>query len=402
MLVAPFAPSGTLTHGGAHAVLTLVGALAERHELVVLHLDREADADSEVVARCLHVERLPTPEREGWQRRLTDAAALARGRTLWAADSAIPKLQRRVRALVERFDPQVVQVEHAVLGDALAAVAASRLRILTIHDPAAAAVPGSAPSRTLAVLQRIDALTAVRHERRVLGLADGAVVFTERDRAALRGPWSALGHGAGSLVTIPLAWPVPDRPLDPVGRTPTLLFVGSFRHPPNVEAALRLGRRIFPIVRAACPEASLEIVGPSPPREVAALASPAVRVTGQVPDVGPHLDAAGIVVVPLDRGGGMRVKVLEALAAGKAVVATSRAAEGIPASRDRLLVVADSDQEIARAVVRLLSDDAERRALAARGRAWAARALAPARMADRYEVLYGSLDRARRTGLGGS
>ena len=181
---------------------------------------------------------------------------------------------------------------------------------------------------------------------------------TRSARSPRRFPWS----------TIPLRVEVPKRPLDPLGSSPSVLFVGGFGHLPNVDAAVRLATQIFPRVRARCPEAALYLVGDKPPRRVRELAGDHVVVTGRVDDVTPYLDRAAVVVAPLRLGGGTRVKVLEALAAGKAVVASPLAAEGIEAVDGEHLLLAESDEELVDATARLLADPDARSSLGRRAR----------------------------------
>ena len=150
-----------------------------------------------------------------------------------------------------------------------------------------------------------------------------------------------------------------------------MLFVGSFGHPPNVDAAVRLARAIMPAVRARVPDALLEIVGDAPPPAVRELAGDGVVVTGRVPDVGPHLERAAVVAAPLHLGGGMRVKVLESLAAGKALVATPRALAGLELDAGRHALVASTDAELSDAMAALLEDPERRRRLGAAAREWA-------------------------------
>ena len=166
-------------------------------------------------------------------------------------------------------------------------------------------------------------------------------------------------------------------------------------HPPNVDAAVRAVREVLPRVRATRPDTTLVLVGASPPPEVTALAGEQVVVTGAVDSVIPYLDRAAVVIAPLHLGGGTRVKVLEALALGKAVVATARAAEGIGAERAGGLLVADTVDEMATTVAHLLGDRDARRQLAERARTWAAQTLAWSRMADRYDDLYERLELRR-------
>jgi glycosyltransferase involved in cell wall biosynthesis len=110
-----------------------------------------------------------------------------------------------------------------------------------------------------------------------------------------------------------------------------------------------------------------------------------------VPDVAPYLDAAAVVAVPIRLGGGMRVKVLEALAGGKAVVTSRLAAEGLDLEDGAEVLFAETDDEFARAIERLLGDRALRVALAGRAGAWAARRVDPAARIAAYERIYARL-----------
>ena len=150
---------------------------------------------------------------------------------------------------------------------------------------------------------------------------------------------------------------------------PHLVFVGTLSYPPNTEAVLHFYRRILPWIRAAVPDVHLTVVGQQPPPEVRALASGEITVTGTVPDVRPYLRAAQVVVVPLLQGAGTRLKILEALAMGKAVVSTRIGAEGLDLTHGEELFIADGDEEFARRTVELLCSPTLRRALGQRGRA---------------------------------
>ena len=104
----------------------------------------------------------------------------------------------------------------------------------------------------------------------------------------------------------------------------TLLFVGNFTHAPNVDAAVWLGKEIMPLLREQCPGIRLWLIGIYPPPEVKALACNDIEVTGPVPEIEPYFARAALVVAPVRIGGGMRMKVLQAMALGKAIVTTSR------------------------------------------------------------------------------
>jgi glycosyltransferase involved in cell wall biosynthesis len=163
--------------------------------------------------------------------------------------------------------------------------------------------------------------------------------------------------------------PIPLRAATEVAAGPRLLFFGTLDYRPNVDAARWLVREIWPAICQSFPHAELAIVGARPTAAVRALSRRAgVVVHGDVPDVRPHLAVADIVVVPLRFGAGSRLKVLEALAAGRPVVSTPLGCEGL-AVRDgcHVLLAADAPGFVA-ALDRLCRGERLRAALARAGR----------------------------------
>jgi glycosyltransferase involved in cell wall biosynthesis len=126
---------------------------------------------------------------------------------------------------------------------------------------------------------------------------------------------------------------------------------------------------ILPRIRVTCPDARLYIVGQRPHASLQTLrADDHVEVTGWVAQVQPFLHAAQVYVAPLRMGSGTRLKILEAMAAGCAVVATSAAVAGLDAETRAALVVADGETGFAENVIRLLQTPAERQALGEQAR----------------------------------
>lgn len=142
-----------------------------------------------------------------------------------------------------------------------------------------------------------------------------------------------------------------------------LLFTGDMSFDPNVHAAQVLASHVFPQVRMVHPDAELHLVGRNPDPRVLALRGPGVVVTGAVPDMLPHLQAATVYVAPLTTGAGTRTKLLEALAAGLPVVTTSVGIEGIEAVNGQHVVTAEDAESAAEAALRLLANSQERRRL---------------------------------------
>jgi glycosyltransferase involved in cell wall biosynthesis len=379
----------------------LLMALTERNQVAVLSLrtGNEPPADGRLRNRCDLIEEIPRPVgfppvRPWVARRIRLARDLVRGIPPWPSDWAVAAYRARVASLAREWRPDVIQIEFHVMAAYIPALAGCAApRVLIEHEPGFVAAREHARSRRglARCVAELERGAWTRFERKAIGSVDAVVVFTERDRAEL----SSLGQRT-PIVRIPLGVPWPARPLDPVGADPPrLVFVGSFVHPPNVDAAIRLAGTILPLVRTRRPEVVLDVVGADPPRELRARASAHVIVSGTVPDVTPYLDRATVVVAPLRRGGGMRVKILEALAAGKATVASPLAVEGLNLVDGEHVLVAETDADFAARIGQLLDDRVLRLALAARAREWARARTGWERIVGAYEALYGQLMEAR-------
>ena len=139
--------------------------------------------------------------------------------------------------------------------------------------------------------------------------------------------------------------------------TKELIFVGGYNWFPNVDGIVWFVENIWPSVKARVQDATLSIIGSHPTSEVNELNKfPGVKVLGYVPDTAPCLKQAAISIAPLRYGGGMKGKVNEAMAFGLPVVTTSVGAQGLNAVSGQHLLIADSPNEFAEAIVQLLDN----------------------------------------------
>lgn len=136
----------------------------------------------------------------------------------------------------------------------------------------------------------------------------------------------------------------------------SLMFIGHFRHDPNVDAVLYFCREVLPLIKQAAPDVRLSIVGSSPPEEVRKLAREDVKVLGFVPDIIPLLNASTVSIAPLRYGGGLKGKIGEAMAHGLPVVTTSVGIEGFGVTPGDNILVGDTPELFAKAVVELIRD----------------------------------------------
>jgi GT2 family glycosyltransferase/SAM-dependent methyltransferase len=169
-----------------------------------------------------------------------------------------------------------------------------------------------------------------------------------------------------------------------------LLFVGGFEHPPNVDAALALIRDVMPLVWQELGEvATVAIAGADPPPEVRELESPLVNVLGWVNDLDPLLASSRALVAPLRFGAGLKGKVTQALAAGLPVITTPIGAEGLDAVDGEHMLIGDSSAELAKDVVRILTDSELWQRLSQAGQQLASERCSPELMTERIGELIG-------------
>jgi len=150
----------------------------------------------------------------------------------------------------------------------------------------------------------------------------------------------------------------------------SLIFAGNLSWYPNAAAMLYFAEKVWPLLREAVHGVTMHVVGANPPAPLQALASrdPSFKVHGFVPDVRVYLNQAAIYVCPIRDGGGTKLKVLDALAMGKALVADPIACEGIDVAEGQTVLFAREPQEYVRQIARLLGNEAERRRMGAAAR----------------------------------
>lgn len=229
-----------------------------------------------------------------------------------------------------------------------------------------------------------------RYERAVMRACDAVLAVSEDDRRTLaalapRTPVAVVPNGVDAAFFSRAA---------PGGRlcfgAPTLVFSGTLDFRPNVDAVGWFAAAVWPRIRARRPDARLVLVGKRPaPALLRLAADPAVVLVGEVPDARPYLAGAGVYVVPMRIGGGVRLKLLEALALEAPVVSTSMGAEGILGLRDGLHCrLADQPAAFAQAVLDLLDQPDVGARMGAAGRALVAAQYDWSVIVPRLETFY--------------
>ena len=332
----------------------------------------------------------PTPTGlEQWRRRPDLALRWLRGdRPLPVIEFTLPAMQEIINCTVVDTSPDLIQVEYVWMSgytyprDVATVLTEHEVGLVRARGDVLAAASGPRLGRVYASAEW---RRWKRHEPSVCCNFTRVQVFTTHDARAL------LRHApdlAPRLRVNPFGVDLPRIRTGITEDENAVLFVGGFAHPPNVDAALWLADEIMPLVWQEVPRAHLWLVGSNPPEVVRALSGERITVTGRVPEVEPYLQRAAVVVAPLRQGGGMRMKVLQAMASCKSVVTTPLGAEGIAEDASTPLIIASSAQNLARSTVELLLNQPMRANLGARARRFAQGNYSWEAYVERLEEIY--------------
>lgn len=342
----PFEPP---RHGGAVLMKQAVEGLAKLCRLHILCLaEREEDIKRHepLGMNCTSVEMvLHDPRQCHGAPMLWPHAA----RSYWDPD-LVWRIHRTI--LKERID--IVQLEYtqlAAYGESFRQIVCCLFEHDLHFESVQRAILGAGP---LDMLRRAhEYLRALRFELQVLTRFDTVQVCSGDQRETLQ---ALLDSDSRVREGLRDGIDVASYPFRTKGREPdTVLFVGSFRHPPNLEALEFFRERILPVVRQSRPAVRLVVAGADAPAPLrATLASDGSEVLGEVPEIRDVLGRYAVFVAPIRSGSGIRVKILEAFACGIPVVTTSLGAEGLQARERGTAEVEDKSQAFAEAVVRIL------------------------------------------------
>ena len=191
-------------------------------------------------------------------------------------------------------------------------------------------------------------------ERSAMNKFDGCVVVSEVDKELLlkmkvKSSLFVVPNGTDTNFFRPNSGKVVEN---------TVLWIGHMDVHTNKDAVLYFWKEIFPILQNKYPQVKMTFVGTAPPKEIAAAARTDgnVRVTGFVDDIRPYIDEAAVMVVPIRIGSGTRLKILDAMAMGKAIVSTSVGCEGINVSNGKNILIADDPEDFANKTIELLKN----------------------------------------------
>ncbi len=357
----------------------LIKELAKRHEVCVLTFlepDQALYPAGPLADLCKWVETVPLPSRS-LTLRLWQMVTTRRPDMSWRLWS--PLFKQRLANCLTQQSFEVVQIEGIEMAPYLPTIESARPKNqLVIYDAhnaewilqkRAYLADLKNPSRGLAASYSwVQWQRLRRYEADLLQRVDHTIAMSAADKMALHevapnAPITVVPNGVdlityGQFTGQSLHY--------------NILFTGKMDFRPNIDAVLWFAQSVWPLIKARRPQTTFAIVGQRPHHRLDILRHmPDVTITGYVDDVRPYLAGATVYIAPLRVGGGTRLKLMEAMAMGKAIVSTSVGAEGFPVVNGRELRLADEPATFAEAVLDLLENPVQRNELAQRGHAFA-------------------------------
>ena len=222
----------------------------------------------------------------------------------------------------------------------------------------------------------VEAKRVKRYEGELLKTVNHVLAVTDVDKVSLEDALNfskvKVEDRVAPITIVPIA--VDTQQLQPIKRNPTsknIVTLGTLHYPPNADGIRWFLTEVFPLIRKNIPDATLTVIGKNPPQDfldIAARSPGTIKVTGYVDSLVPYLEASAVMVVPVRAGGGMRVRILEAFAYAMPVVTTTVGLEGINATLNEDVLVADLEADFANQVSELLEEVSLQEKLSTNGR----------------------------------
>ena len=372
LFVSSDSPAPLNHHGASQNLLDMIKTLSVKHDISVLTFccsDEEKRRASELRRYCRRIETvvLPPIGKNQLRRRLT---TLLTGKPAFVTFCKSHEMSARLAELTRQESFDVIQFQSTEMAQYVDYVSSPSRAATVLHEIDVSLVRFYREFKAEEDLARKgyklkDYLNMMMYEPTICERFDGIIACSQQDAGVLRA-FNSRVH----VSVIPFGVDDSYFGIESDGNAaPSMLFVGSYVHPPNVDAVLYFCKEILPKVRDSSPHVTLYITGGSPPDAIRRLSSdPGIVVTGYVEDLGESLRRATVCIAPLRFGAGQKTKVLAAMAAGKAIVSTRLGVESLAVVPDRDVLVADSPAEFAGKVVRLLNDPPLRSSLGASAR----------------------------------
>jgi glycosyltransferase involved in cell wall biosynthesis len=333
--------------------------LAQQHQVTLVSFVRDSDKPEHIrhlESLCERVITVPMARSPLRDLQFLGQSLLT-GQSWMMLRDARPEMRQTLKDLAASTHFDVVHADQLNMGQYALPFNGSR-KVLDLHNALwvlykrlAETLP---PTKPMKYILLRDWRLLKQYEGQMCRSFDAVTAVSQEDRDSL------LAAGArADMVIIPIAIDTDEQafiPRQPQG--PHIVHIGTMYWPPNIDGITWFLDDIYPLIKQRVPDVKCTLIGARPPASIVdrAKADPSLTVTGYVDDPLPYLRASSMMVVPLRAGGGMRVKILNALSQGIPMVSTTVGCEGIAVKNGEDILIADDPQGFADASARLLTE----------------------------------------------
>ena len=362
--------------------LNIIRGLSQENRITLLSFSENQGPQvppPELADLCTEIVMVPAPERPFqrrlWQMVTTDQPDIAL--RLLSSD-----FEAALREIMRRKTLDIIQIEGIELAWTIPTIHEERPELPLLYDAhnaetllqvrAGAADTGSIRRLPAVMYSKLQSERLQRYEAQVCTTVNRVTAVSEADSKALE---RLAGLPSGSIPVIPNSIDVAAYQPAQTSRSAhdglfqfDVIFSGKMDYRPNVDAVLWFADEVWPLLKAQRPTMTWAIVGQKPHSRLQRLrVLPGVTLTGWVPDVKPYLDGGKVFIMPFRVGSGTRLKLIEALAAGRAVVSTPVGVEGFPVIDGQQVYLSETAEAFAGAILTLLANPQQRAELGRRG-----------------------------------
>ena len=345
--------------GGKVRIFNLIKFLSKDNDISLLSYVETAEA-GDMYRPFLeqYCKRVITVIRDERNRLISDA--VPRSPTFNYTPEMIEALERTLGEV----RPDIIQIEFLIMSQYVNHIKGIPV-IYTEHDMSSIDFEQSFHDRDMPEKERfVEWTRLVKYQKEVLRKFNGVIVLTERDRNILE----KFTPGLNPAV-IPTGVDIDYyKPPETAKSSKNIAFIGHYRHYPNYDGVEYFMKDIWPSVKGKVPDAKFYILGSGADAKIRRYQSVDVIVDGPIEDLRTYLKDVSVFVAPVRLGGGIKGKILEAMASGVPVVATAEACAGISCSPGNDILKADDPADFAAKTINLLNDEPERRRIAVNAR----------------------------------
>ena len=387
LFVSLLLPHPYADHAMAFTICKVIENLSKRHDISLVSFVRseeERQQAKHLLNYCERVETVLVPH--GICRKFWTRAKVLTLTPLAFSSGYCTEMRDNIRSMTRGQKYDVVQMDYT-MSQYVSEISGSVtvIYLLDLIYEKARNLSANLPLSRKKLEWLVDSFICRRYEKKLYAKFDLVLAISAKIRESLLSCNPAL-----DISILPTGVDIPKgQETSPYGRGRNLVFMGAMWRPENIDAVMYFYRSVFGLVREAIPDVTLHVVGGSPSDEIRKLTSdPGVRVTGYVEDLPSFYTRCDVSIAPIRMSGGVHCKILDAMASGLPVITTAGGNEGIGATPNKEIIIADNTEDFARYTVELLEDGDRRRSIGLGGLDFVRRNFGWKEIIGRLETLY--------------